>query len=78
MGQYSNPEVDSLLEQAAIEQDSNKRLDLYKQAEDKMVSDAACLPLWFGKNYVLVKPYVKGYSLSPLGIPLLANVSVNK
>ena len=78
MGQYSNPEVDSLLEQAAIEQDSNKRLDLYKQAEEKMVSDAACLPLWFGKNYVLVKPYVKGYSLSPLGIPLLVNVSVNK
>lgn len=78
MGQYSNPEVDSLLDQAAIEQDSNTRLDLYRQAEEKIVSDAACLPLWFGKNYVLVKPYVTGYTLSPLGIPLLANVSVNK
>lgn len=78
MGQYSNPEVDSLLDQAAIEQDSNTRLDLYRQAEEKIVSDAACLPLWFGKNYVLVKPYVTGYTLSPLGIPLLANVSVSK
>ena len=75
-GEYSNPEVDLLLQQAAIEQDSDIRFELYQQAEQLIVSDAACIPLWFGMNYVLVKPYVKGYVLSPLGIPLLANVSI--
>ncbi len=75
-GEYSNTEVDALLEQAAVEQDSITRFELYQQAEQIIVSDAACLPLWFGRNYILVKPYVKGYTLSPLGIPLLTNVSI--
>ncbi len=56
--------------------DTTSRFVLYQEAEQLIIEDAACLPLWFGKNYVLVKPYVKGYVLSPLGIPLLSNVSV--
>jgi len=51
-------------------------LALYQQAEQKLVEDAATLPLWFGRNYILVKPYVKGYSLSPLGLPSLNKVSI--
>ena len=73
-GEYKNTEVDDLLAQAAIEQDSETRLELYQQAEQMIIDDAACLPLWFGQNYVLIKPYVKGYVVSPLGIPLLSNV----
>ncbi|MFW6151221.1 MAG: peptide ABC transporter substrate-binding protein [Chloroflexota bacterium] len=72
---YSNPEVDSLLDRAAVEQDSEKRLDLYRRAEQIIVEDAACLPLSFGRNHVLVKPYVEGYELSPLGIPDLTRVT---
>jgi len=75
-GEYSNPEVDALLEKAGVEQDSELSLALYQQVEQKLVEDAACLPLWFGQNYVLVKPYVKGYNLNPLGIPMLNNVSI--
>ena len=60
------------------EQDSEARFELYGQAEQLIVSDAACVPLWFGKNYLLVKPYVQGYSLNALGIPELANVSVQR
>ena len=75
-GGYSNPRVDSLLDQAAMEQNANRRFDLYREAEQLIINDAACVPLWFGRNYVLVKPYVKDYFLSPLGIPLLAEISV--
>ena len=75
-GEYTNPEVDALLEMAGIEQDSELSLALYKQAEQKMVDDAAVLPLWFGQNYVLVKPYVKGYTLNPLGSAMLNKVSI--
>ena len=57
-GEYSNPEADSLLQRAGVEPDFAQSLALYQQAEQKMVDDAACLPLWFGQNYILIKPYV--------------------
>lgn len=75
-GEYGNPEVDALLEMANVEPDSEVSLGLYQQAEQKLVEDAACLPLWFGENYVLVKPYVSGYELNPMGIAMLNTVSV--
>ncbi len=74
-GEYNHPEIDTLLEMAGVEPDSNLSLALYQQAEQKLVEDAACLPLWFGKNHILVKPYVKGYNLSPQGVVMLNSVS---
>jgi len=75
-GEYSDPEIDALLEMAGVEQDSNLSLALYQQAEQQLVEDAACLPLWFGQNYILVKPYIKGYELNPMGLAMLSSVSV--
>jgi oligopeptide transport system substrate-binding protein len=75
-GEYANPEVDALLRMAGIESDSTLILDLYQQIEQALVSDVACLPLWFGQSYVLVKPYIKGYELNPLGYAGLNSVSV--
>ncbi|MFC2057150.1 peptide ABC transporter substrate-binding protein [Chloroflexota bacterium] len=77
-GEYSNPEVDALLERAGIELDSDLSLALYQQAEQKLVEDAACLPLWFGQNYALVKPYIKGYNLNPMGLVMLNKVSIER
>jgi len=73
---YSNSELDNLLDQAAIEQDNAARLSMYQQAEQKVVDEAPCLPLWFGTNYILVKPYVRGYELNPLGIPDLSQIYI--
>ena len=75
-GEYSNPEVDARLEMAGTELDIELSLALYQQAEQKLVEDAACLPLWFGQNYILVKPYVKGYILNALGFASLSSTSV--
>ena len=77
-GGYSNPQLDALLNKAAIEQDPAARLQMYQQAEQIIVQDAAMLPLFFGRSYVLVKPYVKNYSLSPLGYPMLSKISIQK
>jgi oligopeptide transport system substrate-binding protein len=77
VGGYNDAAYDALLDQAAVEPNAGIRAGLYRQAEVKLISDdAACLPLWFGKSYVLIKSRVKGYAISPLGFPLLANVSV--
>jgi oligopeptide transport system substrate-binding protein len=69
-GQYSNPELDALLEGARIEQDVNKRIELYQQAEQLIVEDAPVLFTAHSLSYRLVKPYVKGYLFTPIDVPL--------
>ncbi len=51
---------------------------LYQQAEQLVVDDAACIPLWFGKTYLLIKPYVKNYKLDIQGIPTLSDVYIEE
>ena len=43
-GGYNNAEVDSLLEQARVEQNPSQRTALYHQAEAMLVDDAAAIP----------------------------------
>jgi oligopeptide transport system substrate-binding protein len=74
ISEYSNPTLDTLLDQAAIEEDRALRLNMYQQAEQLVVDDAPCLLLFHGANYILVESYVQGYELSPLGIPDLSKV----
>jgi hypothetical protein len=40
---YGNPEFDQLVEQARVELDEKKRLDLYKKAQEILYEDAAAL-----------------------------------
>jgi oligopeptide transport system substrate-binding protein len=76
ISEYSNPSLDALLDQAAVEQNDTARLAMYEQAEQLVVDDAPCLPLFHGTSYILVKPYVKGYELNPLGVPDLRSVYI--
>jgi oligopeptide transport system substrate-binding protein len=69
-GAYSNPALDALLERARIEQDVNKRIALYQQAERIIVEDAPVLFTAHSLSYRLVKPYVKGYVFTPVDVPL--------
>jgi oligopeptide transport system substrate-binding protein len=75
-GEYSNPALDTLIDQAGVEADAAASLELYRQAEQMLVDDAAILPLWFGEDYILVKPYVQGYELNPLGFAWLNKVTI--
>ena len=75
--EYSNPDLDALLDRAAIEEDNTVRLAMYQQAEQMVLDEAPCIPLWHGANYILVRPYVKGYELSLLGVPDLSKVHVD-
>ena len=78
-GGYSNLQVDALLEQARIERDVQKRLDLYNQAEQMIVNDAAWVPLWYtGERHLLLKPYIKGYALTPMVVPKLRKVYIEE
>jgi len=75
-GEYSNPVLDNLLQMAAIETDSDLSLALYRQAEQLLIDEAACIPFFYGRNYILVRSYVKGYTLNPLGMPDFTRVII--
>ena len=69
-GAYSNPEVDALLEEARVERDGNKRVELYNKAEQMIIDDAAWVPLWYdSERNLLLKPHIKDYRLVPMTIP---------
>jgi oligopeptide transport system substrate-binding protein len=70
IGNYSNPALDAILDRARVEQDVNGRIQLYQQAEQMIVQDAPALFISHNVSYMLVKPYVKGFVLTPIGIPL--------
>lgn len=72
---YSNSEVDVLLEQARIEGDQVKRFELYNRIEQMILDDAPWVPLWnSGESYALIKPEVKGYYLTAMTIPKYRHV----
>ena len=75
---YSNPEVDRLLEEARVEQDHERRMQLYQQAEQMIVNDAPWVPLFYSAEYWLVKPYVKGMIFPPAVIPKLKYVYIER
>lgn len=69
-GGYSNPDLDKLLEAARVEQDVARRIALYQQAEQIIVDDAPVLFKVHSLSYMLVKPYVKGFVLTPIDVPV--------
>lgn len=76
---YSNAEVDRLLEEARVEQDWPTRMALYNEAEQIIVDEVPWIMLWFsGEDIVLLKPYVKGYALTPLIVPKLKDVYIER
>lgn len=78
-GAYSNQQVDDLVEQARVEQDASRRMELYNEAEQIIVNDAAWLPLWFDTEAIaLVKPHVKNYRFPPITVPKMKDVYIQQ
>ena len=76
-GAYANAELDTILEDARVEHDVARRIQLYQKAEQMLVDDAAWLPLWYsGENFVLIKPNVKNYQLTPMIVPKMGLISI--
>lgn len=78
IGSYASPQLDALLEAARTEQNVERRLAMYRQAQDVILTDAAAIPLWHGNTYVLVKPYVQGFAITPGGLPALESVRLER
>ena len=76
---YSNPEVDRLLEEARTERDRARRFELYNQVEQMIIDDAPWVWTWFsGEGYALIKPEVSDYFLLQMSIPKYRYVYFNQ
>lgn len=73
---YSNPEVDRLLDAAAVERDPEARAELYLQAQQMIIDDAVLVPLYHDVSYTLVNPRVGGLTITPIGILSLEDVQL--
>jgi oligopeptide transport system substrate-binding protein len=58
---YTNVKFDSLFTLAMKEVDPKKRMDLYLQADQVAIDDAAIMPIFYEENYRLVQTYVKNF-----------------
>jgi oligopeptide transport system substrate-binding protein len=77
LGNYSNPEIDRLLEAARVERNVTRRLEIYQQIEQLIVNDAPVIFTTHSLSHLLVKPYIKGYVLTPISIPLERYLSID-
>ena len=63
---YTNAVVDSLMEKAETVLDEKKRWQLYKTAEDIIVSDAPWVFLWHKTDFTVRQPWISRYKISQI------------
>jgi oligopeptide transport system substrate-binding protein len=77
-GGYSNPTVDDLLNEARGTQNVKERLALYRQVEQRILNDAAWIPLYFKVENWLIKPYVQNFRIPPIKAPKFQYVFITE
>lgn len=77
-GGFASSEVDQLLERARVEADERRRGELYGQAEQLLLRDAAAVPIYHEVIRALVRPYVTGLTWTPLGVLSYRDVEVGQ
>ena len=68
---YANPVVDELLASARNAIDVNQRIDLYRRAEQTILSDAPLIPFFHHTYERLFQPYVRSVEVNGLGDPYI-------
>lgn len=63
---YKSAKFDSLYVAALREIDNKKRFDLYRQADQVAMDDAAIMPIFYDENYRLIQTNVKNFDANPM------------
>ncbi len=66
-GRFSDPAMDTLLEQARLEQDETRRRDLYRQVGTLAHQQVPYLSMWHNNNVAIVSRELTGFRLHPSG-----------
>jgi len=74
---YSNEKVDELIDLGRQETDPDKRLEIYEEAQEIQVEEAASIFLRYTEYLVAVNNDVEGFWLHPSRILMLDDVTIN-
>jgi peptide/nickel transport system substrate-binding protein len=66
-GFYSNPRIDSLIDQARRETDQNVRKRLYAEVQEILAQDVPSINLWYFDNVLVHTRRVRNVTLNPSG-----------
>ncbi|WP_434749595.1 ABC transporter substrate-binding protein [Paenibacillus amylolyticus] len=72
----SDPKIDKLLEQGAVETDSVKRVEIYSQIQKYLIEQAVILPIYVFPYTVAASKNVEGIKFDALGYPLFNDVRI--
>lgn len=70
----SDADLDAILDEARVALDPAKRLELYAQAEEHVLSAFYTIPMTNGRSAMLINARVKGYTLTPIGTRILDQI----
>jgi oligopeptide transport system substrate-binding protein len=68
---YANTQLDALLVRARHEPDGQRRVDLYRRAEQLVMNDAVIIPFFHQPYERVFQPYVRSIEVSGLGDPYI-------
>jgi ABC-type oligopeptide transport system substrate-binding subunit/DNA-binding SARP family transcriptional activator len=77
---YSNwddESYDALVEQARRIMDQDERMRLYRKAEEILVREAPFFPLVYGREHLLVKPWIRNYRPAVIGATAWKDVIID-
>jgi peptide/nickel transport system substrate-binding protein len=77
LGGGSDPEVDQWLEEGTVELDPEKRIQIYKKVQQKIIDEAWIIPIYVFPYTVAASKSVNGIKFDALGYPLFNDVSIN-
>jgi oligopeptide transport system substrate-binding protein len=77
IGGFEDKMVDALLESARVERDVARRMEQYAEIEQMIVEAAPVVFVSHGLTAILVKPRVRGYVHTPIGVPQWHHVSLS-
>lgn len=75
IGRFNDAEFDGLLDAAKAQQDSARRLELYRQAQVRLSTQVPVIPLVYPRPARLTKPWVKGVIFTDWG-PFMGNAFI--
>lgn len=74
----NDSELDALLEAGSVEQDDEKRKEIYAKAQQRIIDQAYIIPIYVFPYIVGTTNSVGGFKFNNLGIPILNDVAFTK
>lgn len=66
-GRYNNPEVDTLIEQAEVNQSLDEQAELYQAVQEMVHKELPYIPMWYEDNILAYRKNIRGYTLKADG-----------